>query len=247
MAELGGAVRRQAVFLPLLKQPPALPVRLSPSRRLHLDPIAASTRVVRRVPALRNNTFEPMAFGRPQQSGAVFERFDQVEAWKVGSADQAHQPTPAFDQREWPEIFAVAVQEIEGEEHEIAFICGPNAMKVRRATLVGQHKLPIEQRRAARQLQEVIGEIGQSLGPILTAPAVQAHLAAILGDLKAVPVELDLVLPSAPIGDGLGRGGYAGSDKVDGHATGVGTPPFRRKCHRISRKALDRVMAQHLC
>jgi len=180
-----------------------------------------------------------MAFGRPQQSGAVFERFDQVEAWNVGSADQAHQPTPTFDQREWPEVFAVAVQEIEGEENEVAFICGPNPLEVRHATLIGQHKLPVEQRRATRQLQEGIGEVRQSLRPIFTVPAVQAHLAAILGDLKAVPVELDLVLPGVPVGDGLGRGGYAGADKVDGHATGVGSPLFQRRCRHTSRKVQD--------
>ena len=98
--------------LTFLKQPPPLSVRLAPSRGLHLHPIAASTRAVRRVSPLRNDTFEPMAFGRPQQSGAVFERFDQVEAWNVGSADQAHQPTPAFDQRERLALQRLPVQPI---------------------------------------------------------------------------------------------------------------------------------------
>ena len=60
-----------------LKQPPSLPVGLTPHQRLDLAPIPALTGAIRGIAALANYAFEAALLGHAEQRQAVFEWFGQ--------------------------------------------------------------------------------------------------------------------------------------------------------------------------
>jgi len=60
-----------------LKQPPSLPVGLTPRRRLDLAPIPALPGAIGRITALAHDPLEATFLGHAQQRQAVFEWFGQ--------------------------------------------------------------------------------------------------------------------------------------------------------------------------
>jgi len=68
--------------------------------------------------------------------------------------------------------------------------------------------------------RQVLHQSREALGPIMSIPAVEAHLRAVLDDLQAVAVELRLVQPCATSGRLLGRDGTTGANEGE-HVAGI--------------------------
>ena len=121
-------------------------------------------------------------------------------------------------EEQWPKIVSVTVQEVEGEEHELVLLClprcEPEPVEVRSAIRVWQDELAVEQSGAAPERQEGRCEAGEPIGPLDATAAVEAHLAAVLDDLEAIAVKLELVQPGFSDRRLLGRGRDTGTNEA---------------------------------
>jgi hypothetical protein len=72
-----------------------------------------------------------------------------------------------------------------------------------------------------RPSSNVSSETGEADGPIISAAAVEAHLAAVLDNLEAIPVKLELVQPFLAFWDDLTGDRHAQADELRSHALDV--------------------------
>ena len=161
-----------------------------------------------------------MLLCRLEELCAVVEGLDQVQARDLRAAEQTQQASPALLEEQWPKIVSVTVQEVEGEEHELVLLCltrcEPEPVEVRSAIRVWQDELAVKQSGAAPERQEDRCQAGEPIGPLDATAAVEAHLAAVLDDLEAVAVKLELVQPGFSDRRLLGRGRDTGTNEARG-------------------------------
>jgi hypothetical protein len=105
------------------------------------------------------------------------------------------------------------MQQVEGEHCEERAGGSPATMqagKVGSPFLVWQHELGIDGRRTTGNPLQGRRDRIEALGPIIAAPAVQPHLAAVLDDLEPVAIELGSCSQASPAGGTLVGTGLQG-------------------------------------
>jgi len=142
-------------------------------------------------------------FGRDEELHAIVKRLDEMQAMYIRAQHQFGQLQPALDQVERSDMLAVVVHEIEGEHREFMLPIGSHscleAPEIGVPFAGGEDELAVDHRGLARDARQRLREARQALGPVVAAPAMELHLAAVLDDLEAVAVELRLMQPGVAL------------------------------------------------
>src|SRR4051812_36971177 len=105
---------------------------------------------------------------------------------------QACEQILALAERQWPEIHAVPVLEVEGEDGELVVVARSQSQletrEVRRTDASQKTQLRVDHRGTARDGRQRLCQGRQTFGPLVAVSAVEAHLTAYLDHLQAVSV-----------------------------------------------------------
>ncbi len=133
-----------------------------------------------------------------------------------------------------PQVVAVELQEIEGDENDVLVVAAmPQHLKARHPVLIAAHRLAIDQAAARLQLVHGLDDERVAGRPVMPVPGQQpdADRHGIAPRHQPIAVVLDLMHPVRPDRRSLARGWQAGLDEAgERHAT-----PFR---HTNSRPKL---------
>ena len=116
------------------------------------------------------------------------------------------------------QINAILIQQIEGHEHQLAFVrvagahLGHQPVEMSGAAGIDQDQLAVEDGRLRGQLAEGLDHARQAVGVFGAVARIEPNLAAILDDLEAKAIPFGLVQPIVALGRADGCGGAEGAD-----------------------------------
>ena len=128
-------------------------------------------------------------------------------------------------QRQAAQIDAILGSEIEGQEHQLAFVwmagahLGHQPIEMHRASGIDQAKLAIEDRRLRGQLAECLDHARQTVGVFGTVTRIEPDPVAVLDDLKPEAIPFGLVQPIVAFGWANGCGWGERTDERRGTGT----------------------------
>jgi hypothetical protein len=142
---------------------------------------------------------------------------------------------PALRQRQAAQIHAVLMQQIEGQEHQLALVgmarahLGHQAIEMGAAARVDQHQLAVENGRLRGHPAESLDHARQAVGAFRALARIEPHPAAVLDDLKPEAVPFGFMQPILALGWANGGGSVERADKQETGDTGTmieRAPPF---------------------
>ena len=116
---------------------------------LHLSHDLRRAAAIRRIDPLRHDALKPHAADVLEDGGAVTRQMlNKPDGSPLGFAEQLLEPPLALDQWQVAQVDAIVLDQVEGVQHRLmAPALASERVEVRRAILVGNHRLAIDQER----------------------------------------------------------------------------------------------------
>jgi hypothetical protein len=112
----------------------------------------------------------------------------------VGAIDRLFQQHLALDQGRLPQIVAVEIEQVEGNQRDPGRLALEFVLQngtISRAVFGRQHDFAVDDRRAGRDVPCVVGNFAKTLGPIIAATG--AELDGFIDEVNLHPIAIDLV------------------------------------------------------
>src|SRR4029077_3213068 len=162
-----------------------------------LDPVVTPARGIDAVAHLRDHAFEPDLAGVGVHLWPV--DLETLADLDVGAVDDLFQVRLALDQRQLPQIAAIEVEQIERDQHDL----GRSALQlvlqhreVGGAIFGGRDDLAVDDRGTGVDVPFGVGDLAETLGPVIAAPGEDLDRLVGEMDLHPVAVELDFMYPA---------------------------------------------------
>ena len=178
-----------------------------PLRAGLLHPVVASPGRIGAVPDLRHDAFQPdFACVREHFLAVDPEAFAELD---VGPGDDLLQFGLPLEQRHLPDIAAVQIEQIEGDQNDAGRLTLELVLQDREVggAIGGRHHdLAVDDGGACLDVPGVMGDLLEPMRPVVTAPGEYLHRLVGEVDLDPVAVELDFVDPARSGRHPLDRG-----------------------------------------
>jgi hypothetical protein len=172
-----------------------------------LDPVVAAAGSVTAITDFRDDAFQPDLAGVLIHLATVdFEAFAELQG---SFRDKLFELRLALDQRQLPQIVTVEIEQVEGDQDDLVGFALQLILQHREvcAAVIGwHHDLAVNDRAAGADMPGLVGDLPESLRPVMSAAGVDLHRFINEMHLDPIAIELDFVNPASAGGHFVDRG-----------------------------------------